>query len=104
MTAEEIDAWLVGHSNRRVRLDGERFRQIIQGRQSPSRCLACGSEDIVAAEWGEQAYTVLHGGCGGVISLNRSGSARIEGVTDLYSPQGESIASIPGILVPGREH
>ena len=42
LTAEEIDVWLDGDLNRRVRLDGERYRQIMQGRQSPARCLACG--------------------------------------------------------------
>ncbi|BDI31221.1 hypothetical protein CCAX7_32720 [Capsulimonas corticalis] len=94
LTEEEIDAWLAGQWNRRIRLDGERYRQIIVGRQSPARCLTCGSVDIVAAKSGEHVATVLHGDCGGVVSLNRSGSARIEGGIDVYSAEGEFIVGV----------
>ncbi len=100
LTAVEMEEWIVG-SNLRSCRDMERYRQMTACRVSLARCLKCGSSDIIAATGDWPSYLVLHPLCGGSIVLHHNGFARLSG-TDVYSPEGEHLTTIEGILVPGR--
>lgn len=97
----EIEERIDGSQNRRIRQDAERYRQMMQDRQSPARCLNCGSDSIIAASSDWQERFLPHLTCGGIISLTQSGFVR-SGQTEIYSPEGEHLAAIDGILIPGR--
>lgn len=64
-------------------------------RQSPGKCLICGSERItLAKEVSRREQTMPHPRCGGKLSMLNSGhvhSAWAPVTYELYSPEGESL-------------
>ena len=100
LTTAAMEEWSTG-SNNRSRRDMERYRQMTASRISSARCLKCGSSDIIAATGDWPNYLVLHSLCGGSIVLHHNGSARLSG-TKAYSPEGEYVTTVNGILIPGR--
>ena len=95
-----MEEWIVG-SNSRARQDMERYRQMMTARVSSARCLECGSSDIITAAPDRQGYLVLHPECGANVVLHHNGFARLTS-TDVYSPEGEHLTVVDGVLIPGR--
>ena len=108
LTPVESEEWIAGSSGRRARLDGEHYRRMMASRQSPAHCLRCGSIEVAPAsadctEWLTRTLTAIpHPVCGGMISLQRNGLARVPAKTRVYSPEGEFVTVAEGILLPGR--
>ena len=89
----------------RIRRDAQRYRDMRGARQSPARCLTCGSVDIQPASWrgGKEAeWTVPHPPCGGEILIAGKIYFRGPPETAVYTPEGEFLERVPGGLLPGR--
>ncbi len=101
LTATEMDEWVEGRTDPKICRDMERYRQMMTSRTSPARCLECGSTNIVAATGERQERLIFHPACGSTIVLHHNGFVRLSG-TDVYSPEGEHLTTVDGILTPGR--
>lgn len=102
LSLAEIEDYIARTSNRRIRQDAERYRQMMTSRQSAARCLKCGGIDIIPASGSWSERTIPHPACGSKIILHHAGHARVSPNTDVYSPEGEYLTTVEGGLMPGR--
>lgn len=99
------EEWMAGHTNRRALKDARRYREMIDARRPPPRCLSCGSVDILPASGhtGERwEWIVPHPPCNGEILI--AGKIYTSGIpaTAVYTPEGEFLERVDGLLLPGR--
>ena len=89
-------------TERRLRQDADRYVALRASRQSPAHCLRCGSIDLVLASSYSTERVLQHPACGGTITFRHAGHARLSNETLVYSPEGEYLLTLEGILCPGR--
>ena len=85
-----------------ARHDAERYLRLRASRQSPARCLRCGSIDIVLASGHSTERQLQHPVCGGMITFRPGGHTRLGDETLVYSAEGEYLMTVQGTLLPGR--
>jgi hypothetical protein len=104
---EETERWVKDCANQYLLRDAERYQEVLRTRISPPRCLHCGDVDIIAAlkhslGTTEPTWTVTHLACGGELVIGYKIYARLPCETKVYTPEGQFLERIPGILLPGQ--
>ncbi len=99
---EEAGSGAGGSVNRWVRRDAERYAEMLAARQGPPKCLHCGGTNIIPASGQGSERVLPHPGCGHNILFVHSGLARLPNETLLYSPEGDYLTTVQGVLWPGK--
>lgn len=96
---EEVERTIAEESNRRVRRNAERYRQLLSQRRSPARCLRCGRTDLVLKSQ-DEGHMLSHPACGGILSFLVDVLYLLKPQTHLYTFEGEYLETEGIIHIP----